>query len=289
MSRLTLKHVVDIDYITVEYSLSSFLMNYLEESRGSGYVVGVSGGIDSATALALAVRSVGPKKVFALILPDTDTTPRDDVEDAIELVEKFGIEYHIIDISRAVQIFKELIPLYSNDTTDRLPLGNLRARLRMCILYYYANKLNHLVLGTGDRSEYLIGYFTKYGDGAADIAPLTILYKSQVRCFAQHLGIPNKIIRKPSAPRLWPNHLAEEELGIKYEDIDLVLTAYIDLGIPENKIPEITSIDKEKINKILKLYRSSHHKRQGVIMPDTKLLITIQKKIHENFYNQVQE
>ncbi|MEM4618490.1 MAG: hypothetical protein QXW05_06965, partial [Ignisphaera sp.] len=92
-----------------------------------------------------------------------------------------------------------------------------------------------------------------------------------------------------SAPRLWPNHLAEEELGIKYEDIDLVLTAYIDLGIPENKIPEITSIDKEKVNKILKLYRSSHHKRQGVIMPDTKLLITIQKKIHENFYNQVQE
>lgn len=286
MNKLKLEHIVDIDYRYIEKRLSNFLKKYLEESKNKGYVVGVSGGIDSAVTLTLAVKSIGPNNVFALIMPDKDVTPGEDVEDAIQLVERYKVKYHVVEISKIIHLFKELLPIYENDENDRLSLGNLRARLRMCILYYYANKLNYLVLGSGDRSEYLIGYFTKYGDGAADVAPLIILYKSQIRKFAQYLNIPQKIISKPSAPRLWKNHLAEEELGIKYEDIDLILTAYIDLNIPEERIPEVTHIDKKIVNKIIKLYTSTHHKRHGVITPDIEILNEIKNKINKNYLSQ---
>ncbi|MEM4848776.1 MAG: NAD(+) synthase, partial [Ignisphaera sp.] len=201
---------------------------------------------------------------------------------AIDLAEKLSVKYHVIDISETIEKFKNLIPIYEDDEKDMLPLGNLRARIRMCILYYYANKLGYLVLGSTDRSEYLIGYFTKYGDGAADVAPLAILYKTQVREFAKHLGVPQNIVLKPSAPRLWRNHLAEKELGVKYEDVDLVLSAYIDLGIPYEYIPEVTGVNIDKVNKILNMYRSSTHKRTGLIIPGQQFLDIVKNMVVKN-------
>lgn len=282
MYKLVLEHIIDIDYDVVEQYLSKFLRDYLDRANGNGYIVGVSGGLDSATVLALASKSLGKDRVFALILPDSSVTPKEDVEDAIYLVKTLGVRHHIIEISSVINIVKRIIPIYENDYTDKLPLGNLRARLRMCLLYYYANKMNYLVLGASDRSEYLIGYFTKYGDGAVDVAPLTVLYKTQVRRFANRLGVPDRIIKKPSSPRLWPNHLAEEELGVRYEDIDLILVAYADLGFSEEEIPNVTGIDKAIVDRVLGMYRRSAHKRQGMIVPEATIIEAIRSMMLKN-------
>ena len=120
-----------------------------------------------------------------------------------------------------VEGFYTAIPVF--DQNDRICKGNVKARTRMVILYYYANKLNKIVCGSSDKSETLMGYFTKWGDGAADMAPIMDLYKTQVRKLAIHLGIPEAIALKPSTPALWPNQSAEGELGIKYEVLDLIL------------------------------------------------------------------
>lgn len=281
MKKIVLENIVNIDYSLVSKILSKFVKDYLERYEYRGYVVGVSGGLDSAVALLLALKSVGRDRVLALIIPDLSVTPSDDIDDAIEFVNMLGIEYHIIEVSRVTETIKRLLPIYEDDAKDKLPLGNLRARLRMGILYFYANKLKYLVLGSTDRSEYLIGYFTKHGDGASDIAPLATLYKTQVRKFAEYLGIPHKIIKKPSSPRLWPNHIAEDELGAKYEDIDLVLASYIDFGLSENDIPKATGVNKTIVDKVLGMYKSSHHKRMGMIVPE-HILIKIKSMIIKN-------
>jgi len=280
--RLTVHHITSIDYSVVENLLTRFLRDVLGKSGGRGYVVGVSGGLDSATALALATKSVGRDRVLALIMPDSRVTPGEDTEDAIALAEALGVKYHIIEISGAVDAIKRSIPIYEDDEKDRLPLGNLRARIRMCLLYYYANKLGYLVLGTSDRSEYLIGYFTKYGDGASDVAPLTLLYKTQVRAFAKHLGVPSKIADKPSAPRLWRDHVAEEELGLSYTDIDLVLAAYVDLGLRVSDIPLATGVDISVVEKVVKMVSSSEHKRRGPAVLGAELLDTVRSMVARN-------
>jgi len=265
---VSLNAIVDIDYSRVERYLRDFLVHELEESERRGFVLGLSGGVDSSTAYALAVRSFGRDRVMALIMPDSNVTPKVDVDDALSLVGIYGSRYNVIDIAPIVDVYKGTLPLYESDDLDRVPLGNLRARIRMSILYYYANKLDYMVLGTGDRSEYLIGYFTKYGDGAVDIAPLIALYKSQVRRFALHLGVPERIAFKPSSPRLWPGHMAEAELGVSYEDVDLILYSYIDLGVDKSEIHGVTGIPEHVISRVIELYERSHHKRAGVKIPD---------------------
>lgn len=261
-ARITLDDIVNIDYGRVGGFLSNFLASYLEESGAKGYVVGLSGGVDSSTALALAVRAVGPERVTALIMPDTSVTPQEDVEDAVEVARLFKVKTITIKIDPIVEVFRSTLPFYEGSEGDRVPLGNTRARIRMTILYYYANKYGYLVLGTGDRSEILIGYFTKYGDGAVDVLPLAVLYKSQVRRLAVHLGVPERVAFKPSSPRLWPGHLAEKELGVTYDDVDLVLHAYFDRGVPPEQIPSITGVPRSKVDSILSRVNASRHKRE---------------------------
>lgn len=268
---ISVNDITNLDYKAVEEYLSNFLMEVLSKSGKKGFVVGVSGGIDSAVAYTLAVKSIGVKNVLALVMPDKNVTPEEDVVDAVELIKSLGGAYHVIEISTLVEAYTKSIPITSSE--DKLPIGNLRARIRMCILYYYANKLDYLVLGTSDRSEYLLGYFTKYGDGASDVAPLTALYKTQVRKFGEFLGVPMRILKKPSSPRLWPGHLAEEELGLRYEDIDPVLFAYVDLGIPEDEIPKVVGVGEDTVRKVLNMYRSSAHKRLGVLLPNPKPIV----------------
>jgi len=268
MERVTLEDIAGIDYGFVEGYLREFLSRELRESGRKGYVLGLSGGLDSSTALAIAARSVERERILALIMPDPDVTPQSDVDDALSLARALGVKYHVINISPIIEVFKGAIPIYESEEVDRVPLGNLRARVRMCLLYYYANKLDYLVLGTSDRSELMIGYYTKYGDGAADIAPLVVLYKTQVRRFALHLGLPERIAFKPSAPRLWRDHEAEKELGISYDQIDLVLYAKLDLGYSESEIPMVTGVPEQVVRRVIEMYERSAHKRLGVKTPD---------------------
>ena len=251
-----LKKITSLDFERVAKGIEEFIRREVSDAGASGVVLGLSGGLDSSTAAYLAVRALGKDSVLGLLLPDLKITPPVDVEDARAVADALGIETIYIDISSIHRAYmKHLKP-------DRLAEGNLRARIRMCILYYYANLLKRLVLGTGDRSETLIGYFTKYGDGGADIQPLAGLYKTQVRALAAYLGVPKQIVAKRSSPRLWADQEAEDELGLSYEDIDRILYSLFDLKMGVEEASRSLSVPLDKVLSILNRHRATEHKRQ---------------------------
>ncbi len=264
--KITIEDVTSLDYESIVTKLSDYVRRMVNDSGTSGVVLGVSGGVDSATALALAVKALGAENVLALIMPDTGVTPLEDTSHAKNLVEMYNVDYKILDIKPIVDAY--LIAL--GEGPDKRSVGNLRARIRMSILYLYANMENLLVMGTGDRSEIMLGYFTKYGDGAADFHPLGCLYKSQVRRLALHLGVPKSIALKPSSPRLWPGHMAEEELGLSYEEIDVILYAIFDLGLSRDEAIKATGLEAWKIDRVIELHRKTEHKRRLPPTPDPR-------------------
>ncbi len=256
---LTVDDVVkSINYEDAKRIMEEFIEDIVERAHVKGVVVGVSGGIDSSVVYRLTVEALGPEKVHALVMPDTRTTPKEDINDALSIIKEYGSSYHVVSIDNIVDSYS-ILPFF--DIKDRIPTGNLRARIRMTILYYYANKYGLLVLGTGDRSELFIGYYTKYGDGGVDALPIGSLLKTQVRKMAEHLGIPERIVKKPSSPRLWPGHMAEEELGMSYEEIDLVIHAILDKGIPPDKVPDETGVSSHIVERIIEMHRATRHKR----------------------------
>jgi NAD+ synthase len=213
-------------------------------------VVGISGGIDSAVTVSLATKALGREKVFGLILPDSSVTPKRDTTHAIELARRLNIRHKMIELKTIKKNLLQKLP------DNKLARGNLLVRLRMSLIYYYAAILNGLVLGTGDKSEMSLGYFTKYGDGAADLLPIADLYKTEVRSLARYLSIPNEIISKESSARLWKGHTAEGEIGIPYEDIDLILD-HIGRGIP------VTSYKlRKKAARVKGLIEKNKHKNE---------------------------
>ena len=223
--------------------------------------MGLSGGIDSAVLAYICKRNL-KEKTLALIMPDTSITPNSETEDALKMISLTGIEYKLIDIKPIINEYS--MYLEPNEKSK----GNLRARVRTNILYYYANAKNYLVLGSSDKSEYQIGYFTKFGDGASDITPIISLYKLQVREIAKYLGVPEKIIAKKSSPHLWKDHKAEEELGVSYEEIDSILYCLYEKKQSIEETEKNTQIDKDTIEKIQKLYINSEHKRLAPQKPE---------------------
>jgi NAD+ synthase len=151
------------------------------------------------------------------------------------------------------------MPIY--DSVDKVSKGNLKARMRMLFLYYYANRLGKIVCGSSDKSETMMGYFTKWGDVASDIAPLMDLYKTQVRQLASHIGIPSEIAEKASTPRLWPGQMAEEELGLRYETLDLILFALERFMTPK-EIAEQLSLPLDRVEDITRRWLTTEHKRR---------------------------
>ncbi|HDJ89823.1 MAG TPA: NAD+ synthase [Thermoprotei archaeon] len=250
---------LEINYSYAEKRIIDFIKEYVDKSNVNGFVIGLSGGIDSTLTVHLLEKAVGSGKILALILP-TYFTPKEDVEDAKNIAEKLGIKYTLINISEIFNSYRNTIPYF--DEKDKISNGNLYARIRMNILYYTANKMNYLVAGTGDKSELLIGYFTKYGDGGCDILPIGDLYKTQVRKMAKYLRVPEKIVLKPSSPRLWPGQEAEKELNITYSEIDLILYCFFDKRMSVKDIVNATGISKEKVKLVLeRVYKSAHKRR----------------------------
>ena len=224
------------------------------ETKTDGVIFGLSGGIDSAVIAYLCNNAI-KDKTLTIIMPDSKISPESETNDAIQIVDKLGINYKLLDINLIHKEYSKV--LEPNDKA----LGNLRARIRMNILYYYGNAKNLLVLGSSDKSEFSIGYFTKFGDGAADVLPIASLYKTQIREMARHLDISNSIIEKKSSPHLWPNHEAEYEIGATYEEIDTILYSILELKFPIDEISKSTKISEEKVQKIYQLYKKSKHKR----------------------------
>lgn len=254
MNKTLLEEITKRDYQLIQNKIESFLTEEVSQRQSAGVIFGLSGGIDSAVITALCAKSLKGKSL-ALVMPDSKITPRADTEDALKLVDKLGLDYKLIDISLVHSEYSKYLE------PNTLALGNLRARIRSNILYYYANSKNLLVLGSSDRSEYLIGYFTKFGDGAADLLPTVSLYKTQIREFAKYLGIPDSIISKKSSPSLWQGHLAEDEIGLSYEEVDLILHCILDKNLSLQETANLSEIDIVFVDKIHKLYKKSEHKR----------------------------
>jgi NAD+ synthase len=219
-------------------------------------VLGVSGGIDSAVVMKLCSRAVGREKVLGLIMPEIDS-PKEDLEDARELCEQEGVDYRVIDISKIVESYQLAI----GGRIDKKSLANIKARARMVILYHFANADWRLVVGTSNKSELLIGYFTKFGDGGADIEPIGDLYKTEVRELAKVLGIPEKIVKKVPSAGLWKGQTDEGEMGIMYDKLDAILMG-IEQGLAEKDIAERAEAPVGEVRRVESMIRLSSHKRK---------------------------
>lgn len=239
-----------IDYAKVESNLVKWLQNKVKNAGAKGAVVGLSGGIDSAVTVRLAQKAFG-ENVLGVIMPCHSKTQ--DEEDAQMLAEKFSIKHLKYDFSEVFDHFLDGLKRTGIEG-DRLAEANIKPRLRMTALYYYAASLNYLVVGTDNKSELKIGYFTKYGDGGIDLAPLGSLVKHEVKGLAQKLDIPERIINKKPSAGLWSGQTDEAEMGLSYQELD----HYILTGEADEEIKE----------KIEKLAAKNRHKLEPVPIPE---------------------
>ncbi|SFR15159.1 NAD(+) synthase [Desulfoscipio geothermicus] len=226
--------------------IESWLREQVRDRGARGFVVGLSGGIDSAVTAALC-RNVCPETTLGVIMP-CYSDPQD-AEHARLLAESIDIEYKTVELDKP---FAELVKLLTGEDYDMykkdLAVANIKPRLRMTTLYYYAARRRSLVVGTGNRSEITVGYFTKYGDGGVDLLPIANLVKKQVVELAEYLGVPQPIIDKPPSAGLWAGQNDEKEMGIAYEELD----KYILTGQAEDRVRKIVD----------KLALQSLHKKQ---------------------------
>ena len=217
-------------------AIADWLCQRVTGAGARGLVVGLSGGIDSAVVVPLSQMAT-PGQVVGVIMP-CHSDPRDEA-DARLVAEHFGLAVLRIDLGPAYDQFvktaraalnelpSDLVPAADEGVADlrgRMPLANVKPRLRMTALYFVANSLNYLVAGTGNRAELTIGYFTKYGDGGVDLLPIGGLLKTEVRAMARELGVPQPIIDKPPSAGLWLGQTDEEEMGFTYAELERYLT-----------------------------------------------------------------
>jgi NAD+ synthase len=243
--------------------LTDFIRDAVATSTTEGVVVGLSGGVDSALAAALAARALGPSRVHAFVLPYRTSNP-ESARDACLVAKQLGIDHRLIDVSPMVDPYFALeIPGEGED--DRRRRGNKLARERMTILFDQAKKLGCLVLGTSNKTEILLGYSTVFGDNASSLNPLGDLYKQQVWRLAQHLALPRQVVAKQPSADLWPGQTDEEELGMTYEVADEVLYLLFDLGLRPAEVVE-RGYEEEAVRRIVRLEHANRFKRRLMLI-----------------------
>lgn len=249
------------DYAVIIERTCKFIRRCVDDAKADGVIFGLSGGIDSAVIAHLCKRAIG-NHCLALIMPNYEFTPRSETDDGILVATKLHLKYKIRPIQYISNLFTagDADGEFRSELSRKLTIGNLNARIRAVMLYYEGQKRNYLVVGTDDKSEYLIGYFTKYGDGASDLLPIAELYKTQVKELARHLGVPNHIIEKKSSPHLWKDHEANAELGLDYEDVDKILVE-MEKSTNALQIAKKLNISSRDVKKIMLLNKNSEHKR----------------------------
>ncbi len=255
----------DLDWKATTDEILVFLRDIVKRAGAKGCVIGLSGGVDSSLVAKLLVMALGKEKVLGILMP-TEFTPKNDIADAQWLAEDLQIRFELVEIQSSVNAMTRALSTREESAISKIPIANIRSRMRMIILYYFANLNSYLVAGTGDRSEDLIGYFTKYGDGGVDFLPISHLYKTQVRKLAQHLGIPARIALKPSSPQLYPGHQATDEIPLDYDILDRVLKMLIDeLRTPE-EVAGVTGVRFEVVKEVMRRFHDSEHKRNYPFM-----------------------
>ena len=212
---------------------ADFISGTVAAAGASGLVIGLSGGIDSAVAAGLAVKALGPDRVHGVALPYRSSDPAS-LADAEAVARSLGLELERRDISPMVDAFLAEIP-----EDARLRRGNVMARCRMIVLYDISARDGSLVLGTGNRTETLLGYATLFGDAAFALNPLGDLYKAEVRALARHLELPEAVLTKAPSADLWVGQTDEEELGYSYEEADRLLHAMIDEDLGDRRLASL--------------------------------------------------
>lgn len=235
------------------------------EVRRAGFergVVGLSGGLDSAVACYLTAEALGPDHVLAVCMPYKTSSP-DSLQHAQQVIEATGVQTITIPITDVVE------PLFARfPDADRVRRGNAMARARMIVLYDQSAATRGLVIGTGNKTEILLGYTTQFGDAACAINPLGDLYKTQVRQLARALGVPQEIIAKPPSAELWPGQTDEGELGFAYDDVDRLLLLLVDARYSPEACVDV-GFDRAFVEAVLERIRRNHFKR--VMPPIAKL------------------
>jgi NAD+ synthase len=252
--------------------LTAFIEDVVDRAGADGAVLGLSGGIDSTLTAHLAVEALGADRVHGLVMP-SEVNAADNMSDAERVARDLGIEYDVIDIGPIYDAFVEAFP--GDTSADRIetdPLrtaaGNVRVRIRAVLDYFVANAENRVVLGTGNRSEALTGYFTKYGDGAVDCHPIGNLYKQQVRQLADHLGVDDDLVTKTPSAEMWLGQTDEAEMGVGYDTLDAILALHVDGPLSLSATVRHLDVTAEQVERVVELYERSAHKREMPPAPD---------------------
>jgi NAD+ synthase len=299
---MSLKKDIQIDCAETVNSICAFIKEQVKVFNKSGIILGLSGGIDSACVAALSVRAIGKEKILGLIMPERDSA-KETIHDAELVAARFGIETKLIDITPILEKFD----IYSHVLRDKFTPGilseklvqigyklfpatrspfvsglrgskyewlrrieayyRIKCRIRMVNLYYYGEQKNYLVVGTSNKTEDLVGFFVKYGDGAADIMPIAHLFKTQVRSLSRYLEVPEPIIEKKPSPDLLPGITDELALKISYDDLDIILSG-LEKSKEDKEIASELGINVSKIKYVKMLVNLSESMRILPVKPD---------------------
>ena len=262
-----MSEIPKIDLEKTKSDIVEFIKSKVSEANSDGITIGLSGGIDSTLVAYLACEAVGPDRVFGIVMPSS-TTPTEDKIHGIQIAQHLGIDYKEIAIDSILNEFLSVTQL----DNDNLAIGNLKARIRMSTLYYYANFKNYLVIGTGNKSEILIGYFTKHGDGACDMEPIGDLYKSEVFKLSESLNISEEILNKPPRAGLWENQTDEDEIGMSYALLDEILYLYTEKDMKNTEIAQKLDISIDDVDMIIAKVIRSEHKSKVPESPEKTIL-----------------
>lgn len=268
----------EAELVDVRETAASFVERVVDDAGADGAVIGLSGGVDSSTVASLAADALGPERVYGLVMP-SDVTSAESTSDGERVATELGIDYDVVDVSGVVDAVLDAVPddsLRDEAAADAEPartaVGNVRVRARAVTNYVVANAENRVVLGTGNRSEAMTGYYTKYGDQAVDCNPIGPLYKQQVRQLATALDVPDRIVEKPPSAEMWLDQTDEGELGLDYDTLDAVLALHVDGPLSAAAtVRTLDGVTAAQVDRVDDLVARSEHKRQMPPAPALEL------------------
>jgi NAD+ synthase len=244
--------------------ITAFSRSMMDAAGAQRAVIGLSGGIDSTLTAHLLVEALGAEPVHALVMP-SEVNTEVNMSDAERVANDLGVAYDVIAIDPLADAF---LAAYPDADDDTVAVGNLRVRTRALLAYLVANHEQGLVVGTGNRSEAAVGYFTKYGDGAVDCHPIANLYKGQVRQLARHVGVPEDLAAKTASAGMWVDQTDEGELGFDYPTLDSVLALHVDGPLSASATARQIGVEESIVAEVRALYEASEHKRRAPPGPE---------------------